>query len=102
VGVAETPCPDGGGAVQPDSGPRPRRIATLVDWAFAPRWLTFDEACRLSGRDPETLREIIAVDGVDLDNEGRIERQSLWDFLEAALELEYWDRGDVWADLVDR
>ena len=68
------------------------RIATLVDWAFAPQWLSISEACFLSGHNPNAMLEIIDTDGVDLDNEGRIERESLWQFLEAeALVLHWWD-----------
>jgi hypothetical protein len=35
--------------------------------------------------------EIISVGGVDLDDEGRIERESLWQFLEPAALVEHWD-----------
>ena len=66
------------------------RIATPVDWAFAPQWLSFDEACFLSGHDPEEMLDIIDVDGVDLDNEGRIEKESLRHFLEAEVLVARW------------
>ena len=66
------------------------RIATLVDWAFAPKWLSIEEASSLSGHDVDTLLEIIEVDGVDLDDEGRIEKQSLWQFLEAEVLVAHW------------
>jgi hypothetical protein len=69
--------------------PQPR-IATMVDWAFAPQWLSFDQACFLSGHTPDEMLDIIDVDGVDLDNEGRIERESLWQFLEAEVLVAHW------------
>ena len=68
------------------------RVATLVDWVSAPQWLSFAEACFLSGHNPNAMLEIIDADGVDLDNDGQIERESLWQFLEAeALVLHWWD-----------
>jgi hypothetical protein len=36
------------------------------------------------------MRDIIDVDGVDLDNEGHIERESLWRFLEAEVLVAHW------------
>jgi len=69
------------------------RIATMVDWAFAPQWLSFDEACFLSGHDLPTMLEIVEVDGVDVDNEGRIEKESLWQFLEAEVLVARWTPG---------
>jgi hypothetical protein len=66
-------------------------IATLVDWAFAPQWLTLSEACFLSGYDPSVLRGIIKDDGVDLDNQGRIEKKSLRHFMEADLLVNHWE-----------
>jgi hypothetical protein len=66
------------------------RIATPVDWAFAPQWLSFDEACFLSGHDPDEMLEIIDVDGVDLDDEGRIGKQSLRHFVEAEVLVAHW------------
>jgi hypothetical protein len=62
----------------------------MVDWAVAPKWLTRDEACFLSGYDHDTLQMIIDVHGVDLDNDGRIERNSLWDYLEAGVLVRHW------------
>ena len=63
----------------------------MVDWAFAPQWLSFDEACFLSGHDPDEMLDIIDVHGVDLDNEGQIERESLWQFLEAEVLITHWN-----------
>lgn len=67
------------------------RVATMVDWAFAPQWLPFDQACFLSGYDPFTMTEIIEEGGVDLDDAERIERGSLWDFWEAERLVLHWD-----------
>ena len=66
------------------------RIATMVDWAFAPQWLSVQEACFLSGYDAPALLEIINVDGVDLDGEGQIEKQSLQQYLEADVLITHW------------
>jgi len=65
----------------------------MVDWASAPRWLSIEVACFLSGHDRTAVLEIIDADGVDLDDQGRIEKESLWQFLEAdALVQDWWGR----------
>ena len=69
------------------------RIATMVDWAFAPVWLSIREACFLSGHDLPAMLEIIDADGVDLDNEEQIEKESLWQLLEAETLIAHWDQG---------
>ena len=56
------------------------KTASGIDWAFAPDWLTVEEACFLSGHDRGALLEIVADDGVDLDERGLIEKRSLWEF----------------------
>jgi hypothetical protein len=66
------------------------RVATVVDWLFAPDWLTFEQACFLSGWDADQMVEIIREDGVDLDDAGRIEKQSLREFQEALLDVLNW------------
>jgi hypothetical protein len=67
------------------------QIATMVDWASAPRWLSIDEACFLSGHDWSAVLDTIDADGIDLNGEGRIEKESLWQFLEAeVLALHWW------------
>lgn len=66
------------------------RPATLVDWTFAPEWLTLEEAARLSGHDAETLRWIIEDGGVDTREEGDavlIETRSLREFQESLIDL---------------
>jgi hypothetical protein len=67
-----------------------RRIATPVDWLFAPDWLTVRQACELSGWDPKSMQEIIDVDGVDLDDAGLIHKQSLLEFQETLAEVLHW------------
>ena len=67
------------------------RVATTVDWAFAPQWLSRAQACFLSGHDLPTMLEIISVGGVDLDPEGRIEKESLRQFLEAEVLVSHWN-----------
>ena len=67
------------------------RVATTVDWLFAPDWLTVEEACFLSGWDLNSMLEIIAEDGVDLDDEGLIEKQSLYEFQECLALVLHWD-----------
>lgn len=71
-----------------ESGPR---IATMVDWVFAPEWLTIEQACQLSGWDRDTMLLIIDEGGVDLDNAGLIERASLREFQETLAEIVHWD-----------
>jgi len=68
-----------------------KRIATPVDWLFAPEWLTVEQACELSGWDPETMQEILDVDGVDLNHAGLIHQQSLLEFQETLAEVLHWD-----------
>jgi hypothetical protein len=65
-------------------------VATGIDWAFAPDWLTIEQACFLSGHDRDSMLEIIEVDGVDLDIEGLIEKRSLWEFQEALVLVRHW------------
>jgi hypothetical protein len=71
-----------------------RRIATPVDWLFAPEWLTLEEACFLSGHDRGTMLNMVEIDGVDLkdDDQLLIEKQSLYEFQESlALVLNWYD-----------
>jgi hypothetical protein len=67
------------------------RVATTVDWLFAPDWLTPEEACFLSDWDKDILLEIITEDGVDLNDEGLIEKQSLQELLESLALVLHWD-----------
>jgi hypothetical protein len=62
------------------------RTARFLDWAFAPQWLTFEQACFLSGWNADQMNEIIRENGVDLDDAGRIEKQSLYEFQEALVD----------------
>ena len=67
------------------------RKARFLDWAFAPEWLTVEQACFLSGWDAVSMAEIIREDGVDLDDAGRIEKQSLYEFQEALAKVLHWN-----------
>ena len=69
----------------------PQRFVNGVTWAFAPDWLTLEEACFLSGYDRGTMLQVLDVDGVDLDNAGRIEKRSLWEWIEVSVEYAHWD-----------
>ena len=66
------------------------RIPSPVEWAFAPEWLTVEEACHLSGWDKASMMEIIDEGGVDLkdDDEILIDKKSLSEFQEAFAEVE--------------
>ena len=68
-----------------------KRIATGVDWLFAPKWLTMEEACFLSGWSESAMREIIEEAGIDLNDEGLIERESLYEFNECAALILHWN-----------
>ncbi|MCX7855984.1 MAG: helix-turn-helix domain-containing protein [Anaerolineae bacterium] len=64
------------------------RVVTLVTWAFAPDWLTVEEAAELSGHDPEVIRELIEDGTLETREEGGvylIEKASLREFQEALL-----------------
>jgi hypothetical protein len=67
------------------------RIATPVDWLFAPDWLTLEQACFLSGWDQDSMLEIIKEGGVDLNLEGLIEKRSLHEFQECLAEVLHWE-----------
>ena len=66
------------------------RIITLVTWIVAPEWLTIGEACYISGWDQDSMLEIIDESGVDLNEEGLIERESLYEFQESLALVLYW------------
>lgn len=70
---------------------RAARIATPVDWLFAPDWLSLGQACLLSGWDHGAMLEIVTDGGVDLDSAGRIEKRSLWEFQEALALVLHWN-----------
>ena len=67
-----------------------RRVATPVDWLFAPEWLTVQQASELSGWDPGSLLEIVGKGGVDVDDAGLVQKQSLYEFQEALAEVLHW------------
>lgn len=65
-------------------------IKTLVAWAFAPEWLTVEEASSLSGHDPDTLHWLIEDGALDTRRQGEtwlIEKTSLWEFQQCLLEV---------------
>jgi hypothetical protein len=69
------------------------RIATMVDWAFAPDWLTVQQAVELSGHDVDTVRWLIEDGAVDTRRDGDtwlIEKESLYEFQEALAEVLHW------------
>ena len=95
--VKERDCKSAGTAFEGSSPSRPTlktlcdmktsQVATLVDWLYAEAWLTFSQACFLSGWNADQMAEIIRENGVDLDDAGRIEKQSLYEFQEALLDV---------------
>jgi hypothetical protein len=73
---------DGAGAIQMKPN------VTLVSWAFAPEWLTVEEASALSGHDLSALDWLIKDGALDTRCEGDIwliEKASLREFQEALL-----------------
>jgi len=68
-----------------------QRIITPVHWAFAPEWLTVEQACFLSGWDIDTMLEIVSEGDVDLNDAGLIEKESLHEFQEACALVLHWN-----------
>ena len=66
------------------------RTVTPVAWMEAPEWLTVQEACRLSGWDSPTMSVVVREGGVDVNVEGLIERQSLYDFQQSLALVHHW------------
>jgi hypothetical protein len=69
------------------------RVASQIDWAFAPEFLTIDQARFLTGHDLDYLAAVIEADGMDLDSAGQIEKRSLWEWQETVALLAHWDGG---------
>jgi len=69
----------------------PPRVITPVTWIEAPEWLTIEEACYLSGWDRDSMLEIIDEGGVDLNDEGLIEKESLYEFQESLALVLHWN-----------
>lgn len=69
------------------------RLPSLVDWAFAPDWVTPEEAAFLMGRhyDVDVIHALLAMGAFDLkdtpDGGFLIERDSLREYQEALLDL---------------
>jgi hypothetical protein len=68
-----------------------QRVATTLDWVFAPEWLTIEQACFLSSWDRDGMLEIVDEGGVDLNDEGLIERESLYEFQESLALVLHWN-----------
>ena len=72
--------------------PQPR-VATMVDWAFAPDWLTVEQASSLSGHDEDTVKWLILDGGVDVRRDGDtwlIDKASLHEYQEALVLVLHW------------
>ncbi|NLF03351.1 MAG: hypothetical protein GX601_20510 [Anaerolineales bacterium] len=67
-----------------------QRVITPVVWLEAPDWLTIEDACYLTGWDAAAMQEIISEGGVDLNDEGLIAKDSLYEFQEALLLVVHW------------
>ena len=63
---------------------------TPVTWVFAPDRLTLEEACKLSAWEVSAMAEIILEGGIDVDDEGLILRDSLWEFQETLADVLHW------------
>ena len=69
----------------------PQGTLTPVTWVLAPDRPTVEEACKLSGWDAVSMAEIILEGGVDLDDEGLIFEDSLWELQETLAEVVHWN-----------
>jgi hypothetical protein len=66
---------------------------TPLTWALAPDWLTPGQAGYLTGHNSlDYVQWMIDDDAVDLDEDGLIEKRSLWDFQEALALVLNWDK----------
>ena len=68
-------------------------MVTLVSWAFAPEWLTVEEASNLSGHGAGLLFWLIEDGALDVRRDGDgwlIEKASLREFQESLLEVLHW------------
>jgi excisionase family DNA binding protein len=65
----------------------------MLDWVFAPDWLTVEQVCELSGRDRPTMLTLIEARALDTEHDGGerlIEKRSLWELLEALATVAHW------------
>lgn len=82
----------GGGAMPLESAMSERpRIITPVVILEAPDWLTFEQAVWLSGWDRDIMAHIVEIGGVDLNDAGLIDKESLLEFQETMLEIWTWN-----------
>jgi hypothetical protein len=66
------------------------RPARLLDWVLSPEWLTVDDASALSGLPLDVVRRAMADWCLGLNDDGLINRSSLWEFLESLALLLHW------------
>jgi hypothetical protein len=64
--------------------------ATLTDWVFAPSWLSRFEAAWLSGHTLDYIEWMVQDGCIDLNEDGLIDKRSLWEFQETLQELLHW------------
>lgn len=68
-------------------------MTTLVSWLTAPDWLTESQAVELTGYDLNTLRMVIAEDGLDLKETDAgllIGKDSLHEYQKTLAEVVHW------------
>jgi len=66
------------------------RIVTPVTWAFAPDWLTVEQASYLSGHDEDTVRWLVEDGSIDTRLDGLIDKESLHEYQEALALVLHW------------
>jgi hypothetical protein len=69
----------------------PQRVITPVVWYQSPEWLTVEQACYLTGHSLDDMMFIAEEGGVELDESGLINKDSLYEFQESLVELAHWD-----------
>ena len=81
------------------------RPVTLVSWAYAPDWLTVDQAAELTRLDADTLQEWISEGCIDARQDAggqwAIRKHSLKDFLELLAETPMDQKAIRWETLPD-
>ena len=63
------------------------RVATPVDWLYAPQWLDPLQAARLTGHDPAVVQWLIDDGAVETDDSGLIWRDDLLLFQETLADV---------------
>jgi len=72
-------------SLRSDSGRHDRNT-----WTISSEY-AIEEACFLSGWSESAMKEIMEEGGVDLNDEGLIERESLYEFNECAALVLHWN-----------